>query len=56
MHRESTNKIFVNGLHDCSLTSSSSSSRLIYLFVERAPRIIAFNTNSVKPIVIVKEP
>jgi hypothetical protein len=35
-------------LHDCSLTSSSSSPRLVYLFVGRAPRVIAFNANFVR--------
>jgi hypothetical protein len=39
-------------LHDCSLASLSSSSRLVYLFVGRALSVIAFNTNSVRPIVI----
>jgi hypothetical protein len=43
-------------LHGCSLASSSSSSRLIYLFVGRAPRVASFNANSVKLIVIIKEP
>jgi predicted small integral membrane protein len=43
-------------LHDYSLTSSSSSSRLIYLVVRRALRVIAFNANSIRPIVIIKEP
>jgi hypothetical protein len=39
-------------LHDCSLASSSSSPRLIYLFVGHVLRVVAFNTNFVKPIVI----
>jgi hypothetical protein len=50
--RERTNKIFESDLHDCSLASSSSVSWLIYLFVERAPRIIDFDANSVRPIVV----
>jgi hypothetical protein len=44
-----------NDIRDCSLVSSSSSSWLIYLFVRRAPRVIAFNVNSVRPIIVVKE-
>jgi hypothetical protein len=43
-------------LHDCSLASSSSSSRLVYLFVGHTPKVVAFNVNSVRPIVVVKEP
>jgi hypothetical protein len=39
-------------LHDYSLAFSSSSSRLVYLFVGHAPRVIAFNVNSVKLIII----
>jgi hypothetical protein len=35
-------------LHDCSLASSSSSPRLVYLFVGHAPRVIAFNANFVR--------
>jgi hypothetical protein len=42
--------------HNCSLTSSSSSSRLVYIFIKRALRVVAFNTNSVRPIVVVKKP
>jgi hypothetical protein len=45
-----------SNLHDCSLASSSSSPWLIYLFVGRAPRVIAFNVNSVRLIIFVKEP
>jgi hypothetical protein len=52
LNRERTNKIFESDLHDCSLASSSSVSWLIYLFVERAPRIIDFDANSVRPIVV----
>jgi hypothetical protein len=40
-------RFLVSDLCDCSLASSSSSSRLIYLFVGRASRVIAFNANSV---------
>jgi hypothetical protein len=43
-------------LRDCSLASSSSSSQLIYLFVGHAPMVVAFNTNSIGPIVVIKEP
>jgi hypothetical protein len=35
-------------LCDCSLASSSSSSRLVYLFVGHVPRVIAFSVNSVR--------
>jgi hypothetical protein len=52
LHRERVNKFLENDLCDCSLASSSSSSRLTYLFVGRAPRVITFNANSVRPIVI----
>jgi hypothetical protein len=44
-----------SNVRDCSLASSSSSSRLIYLFIGRALRVVAFNVNFVKLIVIVKE-
>jgi hypothetical protein len=46
------NKISGSDIHDCSLASSSSSPQLVYLFVGRAPRVIAFNTNFITPIVI----
>jgi hypothetical protein len=39
-------------LHDCSLASSSSSPRLVYLFVCLARRIVAFNANFVRPITV----
>jgi hypothetical protein len=39
-------------IRDCSLASSSSSSRLVYLFIGRASRVVAFNANSVRPIVV----
>jgi hypothetical protein len=39
-------------LHDCSLTSSSSSPRLVYLFVGLARRVIAFNVNFIRPIAV----
>jgi hypothetical protein len=39
-------------LRDCSLASSSSLPRLIYLFVGRAPRVIAFNANFVRLIAV----
>jgi hypothetical protein len=39
-------------LRDCSLTSSSSSPRLVYLFVGRALRVVAFNANFVRLIVV----
>jgi hypothetical protein len=39
-------------LCDCSLASSGSSPRLIYLFVGLAWRVIAFNANFVKPITV----
>jgi hypothetical protein len=39
-------------LCDCLLASSSSSSRLIYLFIGRVPRVVAFNANFVRPIVV----
>jgi hypothetical protein len=56
LHRERVNKVLWSDLHDCSLTSSSFSSRLIYLFVGHMSRVTTFNVNSVKPIVVVKEP
>jgi hypothetical protein len=44
-------------LCDCSLASSNYSSRLVYLFVGHAPKVIAFNANSVRLIIIViREP
>jgi hypothetical protein len=43
-------------LHDSSLASLSSSSQLVYLFVGRTPRLVSFNINSIKPIVVIKEP
>jgi hypothetical protein len=39
-------------LHDCSLASSSSSPRLVYLFVGLTRRVIAFNANFVRPIAV----
>jgi hypothetical protein len=39
-------------LHDCSLTSSSSSPRLVYLFVGLARSVVAFNVNFVLPIAV----
>jgi hypothetical protein len=39
-------------LRDCSLASSSSSPRLIYLFVGLARRVIAFNANFIRPIAV----
>jgi hypothetical protein len=39
-------------LCDCSLALSSSSPRLVYLFVGLAQRVIAFNVNFVRPIVV----
>jgi hypothetical protein len=37
-------------LHDCSLASSISSPRLVYLFVGLAWRVVTFNANFVRPI------
>jgi hypothetical protein len=48
-------RLLGSDLRDCSLASSNSSSHLIYLFVECATRVITFNVNSVRPIII-KEP
>jgi hypothetical protein len=39
-------------LRDCSLTSSSSSPRLVYLFIGLAQRVVAFNVNFVRPIIV----
>jgi hypothetical protein len=39
-------------LRDCLLALSSSSLRLIYLFIGHAPRVIAFNANFVRPITV----
>jgi hypothetical protein len=52
LHREKTNKVLGSDLRDCSLASSSSLPQLIYLFVGRTPRVIAFNVNFVRPISI----
>jgi hypothetical protein len=52
LHPERSNKILGSDIRNCSLASSSSSLQLIYLFVERAPSVIAFNVNSVKSIAI----
>jgi hypothetical protein len=37
-------------LRDCSLASSSSPPRLVYLFVGLTRRVVAFNTNFIRPI------
>jgi hypothetical protein len=39
-------------LHDCSLASSSSSTRLIYLFVGLTRRVVAFDANFIRPIAV----
>jgi hypothetical protein len=39
-------------LRDCSLVSSSSPPRLVYLFVGLTRKVIAFNVNFVRPIVV----
>jgi hypothetical protein len=52
LHRERANKVFGSDIHDCSLASSSSSPRLVYLFVDRTPRVIAFNANFIRPIAV----
>jgi hypothetical protein len=39
-------------LHDCLLSSSSSSPRLVYLFVGLARRVIAFHANFIRPIAV----
>jgi hypothetical protein len=39
-------------LHDCSLASSNSSLRLVYLFVGLTQRVVTFNMNIVRPIVV----
>jgi hypothetical protein len=41
-----------SSLHDCSLASSNSSPWLIYLFVSRAPSVVAFNANFVRLITV----
>jgi hypothetical protein len=41
-----------SNLRDCSLASSSFSPRLVCLFVRLARRVIAFNVNFIKPIVV----
>jgi hypothetical protein len=41
-----------SNLCDCLHASSSSSPQPICLFVRRVPRIIAFNANSIRPIVV----
>jgi hypothetical protein len=52
LHWERMNKVFGSDLHNCLLALSSSSLRLVYLFVGRAPRVVALNANFVKPIAI----
>jgi hypothetical protein len=52
LHWESVNKDFVSDLHDCSLASSSSSTRLEYLYVKRASRVTVFNAYFVRQIII----
>jgi hypothetical protein len=39
-------------LHDCSVASSSSSQRLVYLFVGLVQRIVTFNVNFIRPIAV----
>jgi hypothetical protein len=39
-------------LHDCSLASSSSPPRLVYLFIGLTRRVIAFNVDFVRPIAV----
>jgi hypothetical protein len=56
LHRERVNKVFGNDLRDCSLASSNSSPWLIYLFVGHETKVIAFNANPVRTIIVVKEP
>jgi hypothetical protein len=56
LYRERVNKIFGSDLRGYSLASSSSSPQLIYLFVRHAPRVVAFNVNSVRPIIVLNEP
>jgi hypothetical protein len=46
------NKVFGSDLRDCSLASSGSSPQLVYLFVGLARRVIAFNTNFIRPIAV----
>jgi hypothetical protein len=52
LYRERVNKVFGNDLRGLSLAFLSSSSQLIYLFVRRASRVIAFNVNSIRPIIV----
>jgi hypothetical protein len=46
------NKVLGSDLRDCSLTSSSLSPQLVYLFVGLARRVAAFNVNFVRPIIV----
>jgi hypothetical protein len=41
-----------SNLHDCSLASSSSSPRLVYLFIGLTQRVVAFNVNFIRPIIV----
>jgi hypothetical protein len=52
LHQERAIRFLRSDLRDCSLASSSSPSRPIYLFVGRAPWVVTFNTYSVRSIVV----
>jgi hypothetical protein len=41
-----------NDLRDCLLASSSSSPRLVYLFIDLARRVIVFNVNFIRSIAV----
>jgi hypothetical protein len=47
LHKERANKFLGHVLRDCSIASPFSSSRLIYLFIDDAWRLVASTVNSV---------
>jgi hypothetical protein len=51
LHQERTNKVIGSDLHDCSLASSSSP-RLVYLFVGLTRRVVTFNVNFIRSIIV----
>jgi hypothetical protein len=45
LHWKRVNKVFGKSLYDCSITSPSSSSQLVYLFIDRARSLVASTVN-----------
>jgi hypothetical protein len=48
LHWERVNKVLWSVLWDCSIASSTSSSWLVYIFIERALTIVVYNTSLLK--------